>query len=119
LRETLITGGWNGNAALSSAEIYNLKTGTFSTTGSMKEGARNIVQSTCSMAASDYGRFDSSGNPIASAEIYDPAKRTFHIRKEVHARGQKRPPHEHRRRGKVLITGALAPAAPLGNCRAI
>ena len=49
----LITGGWNGSAALSSAEIYNPATGTFSATGSMTTArAHHSKALGCSMGGS-------------------------------------------------------------------
>ena len=74
----LITGGWNGWAALSSAEIYNPATGNFSAIGSMTTARANHRQRTLyDGRVLITGGFDSSGTPLASAEIYDPAKGTF------------------------------------------
>ena len=60
----LITGGWNGSAALSSAEIYDPATGTFSATGSMTTARAN--HRSCGVvrwAGLDYGRFRLQRNP--------------------------------------------------------
>ncbi len=60
----LFTGGWNGSAALSSAEIYNQDTGSFSATGSMTRARmehRSIQLYNGKVLIT--GGFDSSGNP--------------------------------------------------------
>jgi len=107
---TLITGGWNGKAALSSAEIYDLSKGTFSATGSMKY-ARSQHRATMLFDGRILitGGLDSSGNPIASAEIYDPATGTF---SETKGGPMATARYAHRMSsvgdGKVLITGGFS-----------
>jgi N-acetylneuraminic acid mutarotase len=67
----LVTGGWNGSAALSSAEIYNPATGTWTATGSMITArANHRDQVLFDGRILITGGFNSSGTPIASAEIY-------------------------------------------------
>ena len=116
---TLITGGWNGKAALSSAEIYDLSKGTFSATGSMKY-ARSQHRATMLFDGRILitGGLDSSGNPIASAEIYNPTTGTF---SETKGGPMATARYAHRVStvgdGKVLITGGFgAGGAALATC---
>ena len=107
--KTLVTGGWNGKAALSSAEIYDLNKGTFSATGSMKKARaehREIMLFDGRVLIT--GGFDSSGAPIASAELYDPATGTF---SETKGGPMTAARTAHRMNtvgeGKVLVTGGF------------
>jgi hypothetical protein len=104
----LITGGWNGSAALSSAEIYNPATGAFSATGSMTTARANHKQAMLfNGRVLITGGFDSGGTPIASAEIYNPATGTFSATAGPMAAARS----AHRMNtvgdGKVLVTGGF------------
>jgi hypothetical protein len=74
----LVAGGYTGSSVLSSAEIYDPVTGTFTPTGSM-----NLERRLASAAPLPDGRvlvvggYNGIGNPTISAEIYDPATGTF------------------------------------------
>src|SRR5229473_1400842 len=79
----LIGGGWGvGSAspggALSSAELYDPATSSFSQTGSLNVGR---VRGTATLLNGGQvliaGGEDSSGNFLASAELYDPTAATF------------------------------------------
>jgi hypothetical protein len=79
----LITGGWNGTSALSTAEIYTYNpatgTGTFAATAGLMTTVRAAPSSVRLFGGQVLitGGFDSSGNPLASAEIYNPATGAF------------------------------------------
>ena len=80
--KVLITGGRSGNprgyTSLSSAEIYNPATGTFTATGHMTIAR---FQHTATMLDGGTvlltGGVDATGVTTATAEIYDPATHTF------------------------------------------
>ncbi len=107
----LITGGWNGSAALSTAEIYTYNpatgTGTFAATaGSMTTGrAAHTSVRLFGGQVLIAGGFNSSETPLASAEIYNPATGTF----SATAASMTAARMHHRVNtvgpGKVLITG--------------
>ena len=104
----LITGGWNGSAALSSAEIYDPAAGTFSATGSMSTARANHRQRILfDGQVLITGGFDSGGTPIASAEIYNPATGTF----SATAGPMAEPRYAHSVNtvgdGKVLVAGGF------------
>ena len=79
----LIEGGWSetssgGGTALSSAEIYNPATGSFSTVGSLNVArVRNTATLLDNGSVLVAGGNDASGNISASAEIYSPATGRF------------------------------------------
>ena len=104
----LITGGWNGSAALSSAEIYDQGEGVFKRTkGSMKRARmehRSIQLYNGKVLVT--GGFDSDGTPLASAEIYDPGTDTF---QEIGGMAVARAAHQMNTvgDGKILITGGF------------
>lgn len=75
----LVVGGFTtGTVAVSSAEIYNPATNTFSATGSM---AAPRISPTLNTLPNGRilvsGGSDGPGNPLASVEIYDPATGLF------------------------------------------
>jgi hypothetical protein len=78
--KVLVAGGDSlyNNSTLSSAELYNPATGTFSATGSLHT-ARS--QHTATLLANGTvliaGGFDSGGSPLSSAEIYNPTTGAF------------------------------------------
>jgi hypothetical protein len=114
----LFTGGWNGSTALSSAEIYDQDEGVFKPTGSMMRARmehRSIQLYNGKVLIT--GGFDSSGNPTATAEIYNPANGTF----EYTTRDMAAPRAAHQMNtvgdGKILITGGLgAGGVALSSC---
>ena len=106
---TLITGGYNGSAVLSSAEIYNLNTGTFSATRSMKmmraqHSADFLFDGRVLITG---GVIDPGGTPSNTAEIYDPVMGTFSETAGPMASAR----YAHRMvtvgDGKVLVTGGF------------
>jgi len=104
----LITGGWNGSAALSSAETYNPATGTSSATGSMTTARANHRQRILfDGRVLITGGFDSGGTPIASAEIYNPATGTFSATAGPMAAARNAHLMNTVGDGKVLITGGF------------
>ena len=112
----LITGGWNGSAALSSAEIYDPATGTWTATGSMTTArAEHRDQILFDGRILITGGFDSAGNPLASAEIYNPATGTFTATGSMStARNGHRT--DNVGAGKVLVTGGFgAGGTPLAS----
>jgi alpha-tubulin suppressor-like RCC1 family protein len=79
--KVLVAGG-NGSSnpasALSSAEIYNPATATWSPTGSLvtaRGSQKAVLLSNGKVLAA--GGLDASGSPLSSAEIYDPAAGTW------------------------------------------
>jgi hypothetical protein len=81
--KVLIAGGFDINgSALASAELYDPAAGTFAATGSMAT-ARGVATATLLpsgrvlVAAGFTASGISGGNPIASAELYNPATGTF------------------------------------------
>ena len=104
----LITGGWNGSAALSSAEIYNPATGAFSATGSMTTARANHRQRILfDGRVLITGGFDSGGTPIASAEIYNPTTGTFSATAGPMAAARSAHFMNTVGDGKVLVTGGF------------
>jgi galactose oxidase-like protein/Big-like domain-containing protein/Kelch motif protein len=69
----LVTGG-----GFSSAELFDPMSGNFTTTGSMN-AARTLATATGLQNGQVLiaGGFDSAGNSLASAELYDPATKSF------------------------------------------
>ena len=104
----LITGGWNGSAALSSAETYDPATGTFSATGSMTTARANHRQRILfDGRVLITGGFDSGGISIASAEIYNPVTGTFSATAGPMAAARNAHIMNIVGDGKVLITGGF------------
>jgi len=73
----LITGGYNGSTAISSAELYNPAAGTFAATGSL-HAARELFTATLLgdgtvLVAGGYNL----SSYLASSEIYNPTAATF------------------------------------------
>jgi len=113
--KVLVAGGTDGSGmALASAELYDPTTGTFSATGSMATARHHFAATLlCDLTAPPCndkrvlvtGGLDVNGNPLMSAELYDPTTGTFAptrgIMQFVHAvhTGTLLP------NGKVLIAG--------------
>jgi hypothetical protein len=78
--QVLVAGGTDSSGnSLSSAELYDPATGTFSPTGSMEAGRAHFAAAliTSSGKVLVTGGLDSTGNPLASAELYNPTTGTF------------------------------------------
>lgn len=112
--KVLIVGGYSVNSfccALSSAEIFDPATGTFSTTGFMAVGRRNHTATRLKdgrvLVAGGYnglnGNADGSGN-VNSPEIYDPVTGTFDSTGDMSS-VRRFPTANILSNGRVLITG--------------
>lgn len=103
----LIAGGVKGSTALVSAEIYDPKTGTFSSTGSMVGPTSIFTISKTATLLSD-GRVLIVGDN--AAEIYDPNKGTFRLTSSPSGGGQF---HSATllEDGRVLIAGGMGDAS--------
>jgi hypothetical protein len=103
--KVLITGGWNGNAGVSSTEVYDPALGSFSPAGAMN-GVRFAHTATLlpNGNALVTGGNDTSGALVPNSEVYDPASGTF---KPTGAPTARRVGHQATLlfSGKVLITG--------------
>jgi WD40 repeat protein len=85
--KVLVAGGTDGNGmALASAELYDPTTGTFSATGSMATARHHFAATLlCDLSKPPCndkrvlvtGGLDVNGNPLMSAELYDPNTGTF------------------------------------------
>jgi hypothetical protein len=108
----LVAGGANESGggdgpALSSAELYNPATGTFSTTATMTSGREYDTATLLSNGrVLIAGGIDESGRNVTSAELYDLATGTF---SETGSLNQARQSHAATllSDGHVLITGGL------------
>ena len=81
----LITGGWSTEGSLSSAELYDPSSATFTSTGSMSEGryqnAAQLLPGGLVLVVGGECSGDHCGGvsgPLASSELYDPATGTFY-----------------------------------------
>jgi len=85
--KVLVAGGTDGSGmAMASAELYDPTTGTFSATGSMATARHHFAATLlCDLSAPPCndkrvlvtGGLDVNGNPLISAELYDPTTGTF------------------------------------------
>ena len=82
--QVLVAGGSGGGSnALASAELYNPATGTWSVTGSMRKGRSGLNGAGASATLLPDGQVliaggeDAKFNPLASAELYNPATGKF------------------------------------------
>jgi len=74
----LIAGGQdNTGPTLASAELYDLASGSFSSTGTMSFERSWHTATPCNGQVLVAGGFDGSDNALASAELYDPATGIF------------------------------------------
>ena len=74
--KVLVAGGYDNSGYLSSAELYDPATGTWTTTGSLNTGALcshgDVAAQWKVLVAGGL-----NGNPLSSAELYDPATGTW------------------------------------------
>jgi N-acetylneuraminic acid mutarotase len=105
--KVLVAGGLSGNQFLSSAELYDSATGTWSPTGSMRSPRRfhtaTLLPNGKVLVA---GGTDSNGISTNSAELYDPATQTW-TPTGPPATGRFRHTATLLSNGKVLITGGF------------
>jgi uncharacterized repeat protein (TIGR02543 family) len=73
----LVVGGYNGNGATSSAELYDPTTGTWTATGSLLTGRGVHTATLLPNGKIIVVGGSSSGGAIASAELYDPSTGTW------------------------------------------
>ena len=120
--DVLVAGGISDTGAvgipyLSSAELYDPATGTWSQTGSMttpRAGATATLLKTGEVlvAGGDMGGYaDNTGTEVASAELYDPATGTWS------STGSMTTPRSGAsasliKSGSVLVAGGFSPASP-------
>ncbi|HLY20772.1 MAG TPA: kelch repeat-containing protein, partial [Bryobacteraceae bacterium] len=103
--QVLVAGGGNSFGALTSAELYDPNTQSFSVTGSMS-AARGTPTATLLPNGQVLitGGSGSSGLPLASAELYNPATGTFTLTGSMNT-----PREDHTatllQNGQVLIAG--------------
>ena len=112
--KVLVVGGYSVDSyccPLSSAEIYDPKTGTFTTTGFMAVGRRNhtatLLKDGRVLVAGGYkgldGNIDGTGN-VNAPEIYDPVTGTFDSTGDMSS-ARRFPTATMLSNGRVLITG--------------
>jgi N-acetylneuraminic acid mutarotase len=89
-RQVLVSGGYNENSSppyLTSAELYNPATGSWTTTGSMHSArdydTMTLLQSGQVLVTGGYN-ITSTINILASAELYNPVKGTWTLTKSMH-----------------------------------
>lgn len=106
----LVAGGFNG-ANLSSAEIYDPATGTWSAAANGLSAARGFGTTTIlangQVLIAGGGNYDNSGG-VTNAEIFDPATNTFTPTGSMHA-PRTAAVATLLTNGKVLVVGGMAP----------
>ena len=84
--EVMVAGGeYKGSYGLSTAELYNPSTGTFSSTGSLKTGrqlhtATLLNNGEVLIAGGEFSQYSPTGSTyvcLSSAELYNPSTGTF------------------------------------------
>ena len=115
----LIAGGNDGLDVVPTAEIYSPATGQFALTGSSVSGATIMTTPRADHTAtllSDgtvalVGGVDNSGNPLSSAEIYDPESGTFSAVASQMSQARAFHTANLLASGLVLIAGGVPPGA--------
>ena len=105
--QVLIAGGWDGSAALASAELFDPRTKTFSSTATMgtpRMDARATVLADGSVLVTGGAR--ALNQAVADAEVFDPATGRFSVAGRLN---QARVHHAAVRLedGRVLVMGGL------------
>jgi len=115
----LIAGGNDGFDVLPTAEIYNPATGQFALTGSSNSGATIMTtprkNHTATLLSNGtvalVGGVDNSGNPLSSAEIYDPESGTFSALASQMSQSRSFHTANLLASGLLLIAGGVPPIA--------
>src|SRR5208282_4162645 len=115
----LIAGGNDGFDVVPTAEIYSPATGQFALTGNLVSGATIMTTPRADHTAtllSDgtvalVGGVDNSGNPLSSAEIYDPESGTFSAVASQMSQARAFHTANLLASGLVLIAGGVPPGA--------
>jgi hypothetical protein len=105
----LVTGGGSGASVLATAETYDPQTGTFSPAGGQGMSAPRIWHSATLLQSGQVlitGGFDASGEPTATAELYDPATDSF-LPTGVMSEGRARHTATTLENGTVLIAAGF------------
>jgi hypothetical protein len=105
----LVTGGGSGALVLATAETYDPQTGSFSPAGGQGMSAPRIWHSATLLQSGQVlitGGFDASGEPTATAELYDPATDSF-LPTGVMSEGRARHTATTLENGTVLIAAGF------------
>src|SRR5258708_7838772 len=115
--KVLVAGGSDGTNALSSAELYDLSTGTWSVTGALRSKRRadtaTLLPNGQVLVWGGASGTDPFDGILASMELYDPATGLWNLTQT----GDPRTDHTATllRNGKVLIAGGVDSATTLGS----
>lgn len=107
--KVLIAGGVNNTGALNTAELYDPATGTVSPTGNLTASNGRVWHASVLLPNGQVlvvGGSDNAGNPLQTAELYDPASGAFSATGSM-AQARDRVTAVLLANGKVLVSGGV------------